>query len=61
MQISEEIKRENEEMNIVSISSSSMYDVVDQLCSFPNICTKSKLKVWLGIVSLYLCKDLGYL
>jgi hypothetical protein len=30
-QISEEIKRENEEMDIVSISSSSMYDVVDQL------------------------------
>jgi hypothetical protein len=25
------IKRENEEMDIVSISSSSMYDVVDQL------------------------------
>jgi predicted DNA-binding transcriptional regulator AlpA len=30
-QISEEIIRENEEMDIVSISSSSMYDVVDQL------------------------------
>ena len=30
-QIPEEIKRENEEMDIVSISSSSMYDVVDQL------------------------------
>jgi hypothetical protein len=30
-QISEEIKRENKEMDIVSISSSSMYDVVDQL------------------------------
>jgi hypothetical protein len=31
MQISEEIKRENKEMDIVSISSPSMYDVVDQL------------------------------
>jgi hypothetical protein len=30
-QIPEEIKRENEEMDIVSISSSSMYDVVGQL------------------------------
>ena len=30
-QISEEIKKENEEMDIVSISSSSMYDVVSQL------------------------------
>jgi hypothetical protein len=29
--ISEEIKKENEEMDIVSISSSSMYDVVSQL------------------------------
>jgi hypothetical protein len=31
MQISEENKRENEEMDILSISSTSMYDVVDQL------------------------------
>jgi hypothetical protein len=30
-QIPEEIKRENEEMDIVPISSSSMYDVVGQL------------------------------
>ena len=29
--ISEEINKENEEMDIVSISSSSMYDVVSQL------------------------------